>query len=64
MSKEELQPKVQPEVELDTDYVTETSVDLKEEQKSEDNQPDLNKGEVDLGYQSYDSKSDEKPEVE
>ena len=64
MSKEELQPKVQPEVELDTDDVTETSVDLKEEQKSEDNQTDLNKGEVDLGYQSYDSKSDEKPEVE
>jgi len=63
MSKEELQPKVQPEVELDTDGIKDASVEVKEEEKVETT-PDLNKGEVDLGYQNYDSKSDDKPEVE
>ena len=63
MSKEELQPKVQPEVELDTDGIKDASVEVKEEEKVETT-PDLNKGEVDLGYQTYDSKSDDKPEVE
>ena len=63
MSKEELQPKVQPEVELDTDGIKDASVEVKEEEKVETT-PDLNKGEVHLGYQTYDSKSDDKPEVE
>jgi len=63
MSKEELQPKEQPEVELDTDDVKEESVEIKEEQKKDD-KPDLYKGEVDLGYQTYDSKTEDKIEVE
>tara|TARA_R100000278_G_scaffold35068_2_gene31561 strand:+ start:8071 stop:9078 length:1008 start_codon:yes stop_codon:yes gene_type:complete len=64
MSKEELQPKVQPEVELDTDGIKDEAVELPEEKKVESETPDLNKGEVDLGYQTFDSKSEEKPEVE
>tara|TARA_A100001391_G_scaffold70269_1_gene44897 strand:+ start:575 stop:1573 length:999 start_codon:yes stop_codon:yes gene_type:complete len=63
MSKEELQPKEQPEVELDTDDVKEESVEIKEEQKKDD-KPDLYKGEVDLGYQTHDSKTEDKIEVE
>ena len=64
MSKEELQPKVQPEVELDTDGIKDEAVELPEEKKVQSETPDLNKGEVDLGYQTFDSKSEEKPEVE
>ena len=63
MSKEELQPNEQPEVELDTDDVKEESVEIKEEQKKDD-KPDLYKGEVDLGYQTHDSKTEDKIEVE
>ena len=68
MSKEELQPKVQPEVELDTDDVKEEQVELKQSdvENKKDEAPKLNVGEVDLGYTSYDNKEekDDKPIVE
>jgi len=58
----------QPEVELDLDGVKETSIEVREEkQKNEKPQtPNLNVGEVDLGYTSHEpknSKEIEKPEV-
>jgi len=68
MSTENLQPKVQPEVELDTDDVNEESVELKQEEtKKEKEAPSLNVGEVDLGYTSYDkkeTKDEDQPIVE
>jgi len=45
--------KTQPEVELDTDDVKETDVKI-EDTKEESKQPDLNAGEVDLGYTEHD----------
>ena len=58
----------QPEVDLDLDGVKETSIEVKEEKQKDDKpqRPNLNLGEVDLGYTSHEpknSKEVEKPEV-
>ena len=58
----------QPEVELDLDDAKETSIEVKQEKQKTDKpqSPNLNMGEVDLGYTSYEpknSKEIEKPEV-
>ena len=53
--------KTQPEVELDTDDVKETDVKV-EETKEESKEPNLNAGEVDLGYTEHD-KDQSKEEV-
>ena len=45
--------KIQPEVELDTDDVKETDVRV-EDTKEESKEPNLNAGEVDLGYTEHD----------
>ena len=47
------------EVELDTDNVKEESIDVKEETVKE-KEPNLNVGEVDLGYTGHDKPSEEK----
>ena len=49
------------EVELDTDNVKEESIDVKEE-TVEEKEPNLNLGEVDLGYTGHDKPSEEKKE--
>ena len=49
------------EVELDTDDVKEQNVEVKEEEKKE-KEPNLNVGEVDLGYTGHEKPSDEKKE--
>lgn len=49
------------EVELDTDDVKEESVEVKEETKKE-TEPNLNLGEVDLGYTDHEKPSEEKKE--
>jgi hypothetical protein len=49
--------KKQPEVELDLDDVNETSVELKEKEQPK-KEPNLNVGEVDLGYTNHDKKSE------
>jgi hypothetical protein len=46
--------KTQPEVELDTDDVKETDVKI-EDTKEESKEPNLNAGEVDLGYTEHDN---------
>jgi hypothetical protein len=47
------------EVELDTDGIQDTDVEIKEEtKKKEDKVPDLNVGEVDLGYTDHPSKEE------
>jgi hypothetical protein len=51
------QTKKQPEVELDLDDVNETSVELKEKEQPK-KAPNLNVGEVDLGYTNHDNKSE------
>ena len=54
------------EVELDTDDVKEENIEVKEETK-ETKEPNLNVGEVDLGYTDHEKPSDkekEKPEIE
>ena len=53
--------KTQPEVELDTDDVKETDVKV-EETREESKEPNLNAGEVDLGYTEHD-KDQSKDEV-
>ena len=53
--------KTQPEVELDTDDVKETDVRV-EDTKEESKEPNLNAGEVDLGYTEHD-KDQSKDEV-
>ena len=53
--------KIQPEVELDTDDVKETDVRV-EDTKEESKEPNLNAGEVDLGYTDHD-KEQPKEEV-
>ena len=58
----------QKEVELDTDNVKEQDVEVKEDtKKAEEKEPNLNLGEVDLGYTGHDKPSDEekeKPQIE
>ena len=54
--------KKQPEVELDLDDVKETEIQLKDQPK-EKQETNLNVGEVDLGYTSYDSKKEEKAQI-
>jgi len=51
------QVKKQPEVELDLDDAKETSVELKEKTEPK-KAPNLNVGEVDLGYTTHDNKSE------
>ena len=54
------------EVELDTDDVKEENVEVKEDIKK-DKEPNLNVGEVDLGYTGHETSSDnkdEKPNIE
>jgi len=54
------------EVELDTDDVKEENVEVKEDEKKE-KEPNLNVGEVDLGYTGHEKASDEKkdePKIE
>ena len=46
--------KTQPKVELDTDDVKETDISIEETKQEESKQPDLNAGEVDLGYTEHD----------
>ena len=52
-----------PTVELDTDDVKETNVEVKETVKDSIKKTDLNVGEVDLGYTSHDNKKDEKAQI-
>ena len=49
--------KKRPEVELDLDDVKETTIQL-DEKKEEKKEPNLNLGEVDLGYASHDGKKE------
>ncbi len=49
--------KKQPEVELDLDDVNETSVELKEKEEPK-KAPNLNVGEVDLGYATHEKKDE------
>jgi len=63
MSLEEVRESKQPQVEIDTDDVNEQSVEVAEETKEESKEPNLNVGEVDLGYQSH-GEEKEKLEVE
>ena len=56
--------KKQPEVELDTDDVNETEIQLKDKtQDKKTSEPNLNVGEVDLGYTTYDNKQQEKAQI-
>jgi len=53
-----------PSVDLDTDDVNETNVQVEEQQEQKSEKPNLNLGEVDLGYQTYDKDDkEEKPEI-
>jgi hypothetical protein len=52
-----------PEVELDLDDVKEQEIQVKEESKADKKAPNLNVGEVDLGYTTH-SKEDKKEKVE
>jgi hypothetical protein len=52
-----------PEVELDLDDVKEQEIQIKEEPKAEKKAPNLNVGEVDLGYTTH-AKEDKKEKVE
>jgi hypothetical protein len=51
-----------PEVELDIDDAKETNIQLEEKKEEKSKTPNLNVGEVDLGYATHDDKSD-KPEI-
>ena len=53
--------KKQPEVELDLDDAKETSVELKEKEDTK-KAPNLNVGEVDLGYTTHDGKAEKEKE--
>ena len=55
--------KKQPEVELDTDDVNETEIQLKDKPQEKRTEPNLNVGEVDLGYTTYDNKKEEKAQI-
>jgi len=63
MADAQEQAKTQPEVELDLDDVKETKVEVEEQQKEESKEPNLNVGEVDLGYADH-SKDKPKEEVD
>ena len=55
--------KKQPEVELDMDDVNETEIQLKDKIQDKKTEPNLNVGEVDLGYTTYDNKKEEKAQI-
>jgi len=58
------QLKSNSEVELDTDDAKEANIQLEEKKEEESKAPNLNLGEVDLGYQTYDKENkDDKPEI-
>ena len=59
-----LQPNSQPEVELDLDGVKEQSVELKEEENKKPTAPNLNLGEVDLGYTTHNNPKEDKVDIE
>ena len=50
------------EVDLDTDDVKEQDIEIKDTEKKEDDTPNLNVGEVDLGYTDHPKKDGEKKE--
>jgi hypothetical protein len=52
-----------PTVELDTDDVKETNVEVKETVNDSKRNTNLNVGEVDLGYTSHDNKKNEKTQI-
>ena len=52
-----------PEVELDMDDAQEANIQLEEKKEEKETKPNLNVGEVDLGYQTYDNDKDDKPEI-
>jgi len=52
-----------PIVELDTDDVNETNVEVKETTKDSAKNTNLNVGEVDLGYTTHSNKKDEKSQI-
>ena len=54
MADAQEQAKTQPEVELDLDDVRETEVKVEETKQEESKEPNLNVGEVDLGYTEHD----------
>jgi hypothetical protein len=58
-----VEEKKTPEVELDLDDVKEQEIQVKEESKAEKKAPNLNLGEVDLGYTTH-AKEDKKEKVE
>ena len=54
----------QPEVDLDLDDVQEANIQLEEKKEQKETKPNLNLGEVDLGYQTYDNENKEdKPDI-
>ena len=59
-----LQPNMQPEVELDLDGIKEQSIDIMEETSKKPATPNLNLGEVDLGYTTHDKPKEDKVEIE
>jgi len=55
--------KRQPDVELDTDDVKETTIQLEEKKEEKNERPNLNLGEVDLGYADHDQDKKEKIDI-
>jgi len=54
----------QPEVDLDLDDAQEANIQLEEKKEQKETKPNLNLGEVDLGYQTYDNENKEdKPDI-
>jgi hypothetical protein len=60
---EEKQSKIQPQVELDLDDANEQDVQVAEDNTPESKEPNLNVGEVDLGYTDHQNKQSEKAEI-
>ena len=55
--------KRQPDVELDTDDAKETTIQLEEKKEEKDKRPNLNLGEVDLGYADHSQDKKEKIDI-
>ena len=58
---EELEPKNEKQVDLDTSDSKEQDVEVKEQEKKEE--PKLNVGEVDLGYADHEKVAKDKAEI-
>ena len=54
----------QPEVEIDLDDVKETNVQVEETKQEESKEPNLNSGEVDLGYTDHDKEQPKEEEID